>query len=229
MDLVTNVVRGSESDRLLLLLHGYGADERDLGGLLQLPRSRGAFRGGDAPRPDAPPRRGSRGSTSRRRPRGAAAGFAEALAAIDELLDAACAEHGLPASRRWWVASRRAPGWRWRLALGGRASVPPRRRARDEPVRAAGLLEIDLEAARGVAVLLQHGTDDPMVPVARHPRAGAALARRRRPDGVPRIPDGPRGRARERAGRAGVAGGGASRRAAREPIPEPLPRGSCRR
>ena len=34
MDLVTNVVRGSESDRLLLLLHGYGADERDLGGVL---------------------------------------------------------------------------------------------------------------------------------------------------------------------------------------------------
>ena len=34
MDLVTNVVGGSESDRLLLLLHGYGADERDLGGLL---------------------------------------------------------------------------------------------------------------------------------------------------------------------------------------------------
>src|SRR5256885_14493312 len=34
MDLVTNVVQGSASDRLLLLVHGYGADERDLGGLL---------------------------------------------------------------------------------------------------------------------------------------------------------------------------------------------------
>ena len=34
MDLVTNVVTGSNADRLLLLLHGYGADERDLGGLL---------------------------------------------------------------------------------------------------------------------------------------------------------------------------------------------------
>ena len=34
MDLVTNVVTGSNADRLLLLLHGYGADERDLGALL---------------------------------------------------------------------------------------------------------------------------------------------------------------------------------------------------
>ena len=34
MALVTNVVKGSGSERLLLLLHGYGADERDLGGLL---------------------------------------------------------------------------------------------------------------------------------------------------------------------------------------------------
>ena len=32
--LVTNVVRGADAERLLLLVHGYGADERDLGGLL---------------------------------------------------------------------------------------------------------------------------------------------------------------------------------------------------
>src|SRR6478735_4568743 len=34
MALVTNVVKGSSSQRLLLLVHGYGADEQDLGGLL---------------------------------------------------------------------------------------------------------------------------------------------------------------------------------------------------
>ena len=34
MPLVTNVVNGSSATRLLLLLHGYGADERDLEGLL---------------------------------------------------------------------------------------------------------------------------------------------------------------------------------------------------
>ena len=34
MSLITNVVRGSNSERLLLLAHGFGADENDLGGLL---------------------------------------------------------------------------------------------------------------------------------------------------------------------------------------------------
>jgi phospholipase/carboxylesterase len=34
VSLITNVVRGSNADRLLLLVHGFGADERDLGGLL---------------------------------------------------------------------------------------------------------------------------------------------------------------------------------------------------
>ena len=43
MDLVTNVVTGSNADRLLLLLHGYGADERDLGGLLGYLDPNGSF------------------------------------------------------------------------------------------------------------------------------------------------------------------------------------------
>ena len=34
MTLVTNVIRGSAADRLLLLAHGYGADERVLGALV---------------------------------------------------------------------------------------------------------------------------------------------------------------------------------------------------
>src|SRR6478736_996526 len=34
MALIANVVKGSASKRLALLVHGYGADERDLGGLL---------------------------------------------------------------------------------------------------------------------------------------------------------------------------------------------------
>src|SRR5438128_5086856 len=34
MALVTNTVKGSSAQRLLLLVHGYAADERDLGGLL---------------------------------------------------------------------------------------------------------------------------------------------------------------------------------------------------
>ena len=41
--LVTNVVRGSEASRLMLLVHGYGADERDLGGLLPYLDPEGRF------------------------------------------------------------------------------------------------------------------------------------------------------------------------------------------
>ena len=42
-----------------------------------------------------------------------------------------------------------------------------------------GLLEVDLEALSDVPVLLQHGTDDPMVPV-KSTRALAERAHRRR-------------------------------------------------
>ena len=43
MALVTNVVKGSDAERVLLLMHGYGADERDLGGLLPYLDPEGKF------------------------------------------------------------------------------------------------------------------------------------------------------------------------------------------
>ena len=43
MALVTNVVQGSDAERVLLLMHGYGADERDLGGLLPYLDPEGKF------------------------------------------------------------------------------------------------------------------------------------------------------------------------------------------
>src|SRR5262249_46880330 len=43
VSLITNVVRGSAADRLLLLVHGFGADERDLGGLLPYLDPEGRF------------------------------------------------------------------------------------------------------------------------------------------------------------------------------------------
>ncbi len=55
MDLVTNVVQGNEPDRLLLLLHGYGADERDLGGLLRYLDPEGHVRDRAAAGPDRRP------------------------------------------------------------------------------------------------------------------------------------------------------------------------------
>src|SRR5262249_16709503 len=43
MALVTNVIQGSNAERLLLLVHGYGADERDLGGILPYLDAEGQF------------------------------------------------------------------------------------------------------------------------------------------------------------------------------------------
>ena len=43
MALVTNVVNGSNAERVLLLMHGYGADEQDLGGLLPYLDPEGKF------------------------------------------------------------------------------------------------------------------------------------------------------------------------------------------
>src|SRR5262249_23552970 len=95
MALVTNVVHGSAADRVLLLLHGYGSDARDLGGLLPYLDPEGHFV-----------------TVLPRGPFAAPPGFAwyeisenteyvhrdidEARAELEQLLDDACREHGCP-------------------------------------------------------------------------------------------------------------------------------------
>ena len=123
MELVTNVVHGSESDRLLLLLHGYGADERDLGGLLTYLDPEGHFatvlpRGPVAAPPgfswydmaDRPGRRVRRGTGRDRRP--ARRGLRGA--------------RDVPRPRRSSAGSRRAAGSRSR-SPSGRATGRARR------------------------------------------------------------------------------------------------------
>ena len=94
MDLVTNVVQGSASERLLLLLHGYGADERDLGGLLRYLDPEGRFATVLPRGPVAAPPGFSWFDMMAPDPEEVTAGFTSALTAVDDLLDAACAEHG---------------------------------------------------------------------------------------------------------------------------------------
>ena len=162
MDLVTNVVQGSASDRLLLLLHGYGADERDLGGLLSYLDPQGHFatvlpRGPVA----APP-----GFSWYDMAEDPGAGFAEALAAIDDLLDAACEEHGFARSEAVVGGFSQGGGLALALALGPSERPRPSGVLAMSPFVAPGMFPVDAEGAAEVAVLLQHGTDDPMVPVA---------------------------------------------------------------
>jgi thioredoxin 1 len=162
MDLVTNVVRGSESERLLLLLHGYGADERDLGALLSYLDPEGHFatvlpRGPVA----APP-----GFSWYDMTEDPAAGFSEALAALDDLLDAACEEQGLARSEAVVGGFSQGGGLALALALGPTDRPRPAGVLAMSPFVAPGMLQVDPEGAAEVAILLQHGTEDPMVPVA---------------------------------------------------------------
>ena len=134
MSLITNVVKGSTARRLLLLVHGFGADEVDLGGVLPYLDPDGEFA---AVMPRAPhPAPGTPGYMWYDMLGGGAAAdeqFATALAELDTLVDEQCdgarVRPGDRGVRRLLAGCR--PGARARpvpLACG-----PTRGRARAEP------------------------------------------------------------------------------------------------
>jgi thioredoxin 1 len=178
MSLVTNVVEGSASQRVLLLMHGYGADERDLGGLLPYLDPEGNFATVLPRGPLAAPPGFSWFDVQAPDGEAAAAEFTAAVDLVDDLLDQVCAERGM--RREDSVVAGFSQGGGLALALGLRRSDRP---------HPAGVLAMspfvrfdrfdgDWEAARGVAVLLQHGSEDPMIPVERSREAAAELVAR---------------------------------------------------
>jgi thioredoxin 1 len=164
MDLVTNVVSGSSAERLLLLLHGYGADERDLGGLLGHLDPDGRFAAVLPRGPLAAPPGFSWYDITNEDPAQVTASFADALAAVDDLLDAACAEHGFARSQAVVGGFSQGGGLALALALGPTERDRPVGVLAMSPAVRPGLFGVDVEGAHEVAVLLQHGTADPMVP-----------------------------------------------------------------
>jgi thioredoxin 1 len=176
MELITNVVEGGNAERLLLLLHGYGADERDLGGLLPYLDPEGRFvtvlpRG---PLP-APPGF-SWFDLMSQDPEVAQQGFVDALDAIDDLLDAACERHGM--ARTDAVVGGFSQGGGLALALGlGRSERPhPAAVLAMSPFIPFAPDAVDWDAAREIPVLLQHGSEDPMVKPLGTRRFAEALA-----------------------------------------------------
>jgi thioredoxin 1 len=175
--LVTNVVRGDNADRLLLLVHGYGADERDLGGLLPYLDPEGRFcvvlpRG-----PEAAP--GTPGfawySWS---PQGEfdPEAFATSLDALDDLLDEQCEEQGFDRSQAFVAGFSQGAGMMLALAL--RRSDRPRPLgvyAMSPALPGIDIFDADWDAAREIPVLIQHGDQDPLVPVARARQLARAL------------------------------------------------------
>jgi thioredoxin 1 len=168
MTLVTNTVKGSASQRLLLLVHGYAADEQDLGGLLPYLDPDGVFA---AVMPRAPmPAPGTPGYMWYDMVGGddVAGQFATALDELDALVDEQCAQLGFDRSQAIFGGFSQGGGLALALGLFTPADGRPR-------VRPAGVLAMSPaamtgpvdEGARDVRVLVQHGRDDPLIPVQR--------------------------------------------------------------
>ena len=181
--LVTNVVRGSEASRLMLLVHGYGADERDLGGLLPYLDPEGRFavvlpRGPEAaagtpgfawyswsPQGDFDPE-----------------AFTTSLDALDDLLDEACEEQGFERSQALVAGFSQGAGMMLALALRrGDRPRPVGVLAMSPALPGLDVFEADWAAGKEIPVLVEHGDQDPLVPVAR----ARQLARVLQSNGVP--------------------------------------------
>jgi thioredoxin 1 len=179
MALVSNVVKGSDARRLLLLVHGLGADERDLGALLPYLDAEGQFA---AVLPRGPlPTPGTQGFMWYDFGDGGA-GFATAVAELDALVDEQCAALGFDRSEAVFAGFSQGGGLV--LALGLYAVTEGK--AAPAGVIAMSPLAVEGEltaAAQQVPVLVQHGTDDPMLPV----QGSRNLARALLAAGVPTV------------------------------------------
>jgi thioredoxin 1 len=180
MALVHNVIKGENAERLLLLAHGFGADERDLGGILPYLDPDGLFVTLLPRAPIAAP--GTPGFMWYEF-NDPGAGYAAALAVLDEFVDEQCEIHGL--DRRQAVFGGFSQGAGLALGLGLFALEPSR-------VAPAAVLAMSpfapavaplSDAASEVPVLIEHGTHDPMIPV----KIARALARELAGQGVPTV------------------------------------------
>ncbi len=165
MSLVTNVIRGSGADRLLLLLHGYGADERDLGGILPYLDPEGHFVTVMPRGPlSAPP--GFAWFDVQSDPETALAGATAVREELDDLVDATCAEHGLARAETIVAGFSQGAGLALALALSASDRTPLAGVLAMSPFVVPGGLVIDPTIGPEVPVLAQHGTEDPLVPIA---------------------------------------------------------------
>jgi thioredoxin 1 len=174
MALVTNVVTGSSADRLLLLLHGYGADERDLGGLLPYLDPDGRFATVLPRGPLSVP--GTPGFAWY--DFGAADGGAGAQAALetlDELVDQQCAELGFPRETAIFAGFSQGAGLALGLGLLKSHAARPAGVLAMSPAFALGDPAAFDDRAVDVPVLVQHGTHDPLIPVQRARELAQAL------------------------------------------------------
>jgi thioredoxin 1 len=171
VELVTNIVKGANARRLLLLVHGMGANEHDLEGLLPHLDPDGQFL---TVMPRAP----------LEMPPGYAwwepgndAQFVPALDALDDLFEAVSDEYKM--ERFESIVAGFSQGASLVLSLAFRRSPRPR------PLGVLSMsgwlhqhadIDYDWDAAGQTPVLMQHGTMDPLVPVERARESARILA-----------------------------------------------------
>jgi len=178
---ISNIVKGSDSNRLALLIHGYGADERDLGGLLSYLDPAGALAvvlpRGNFPVP------GSAGYAwyGMFQDDGADGSYAEALAELDDLLTEQAEALRLPRGESIVAGFSQGAGLALGLAL--QQSERPRPKAALAMSPALDTAAFDLDPRDAPPVLVQHGRNDPLIPVQR----ARQLARQLRTLGVPTV------------------------------------------
>jgi thioredoxin 1 len=166
MTLVHQVIRGAAPERLLFLLHGYGADEQDLGALLSYLDPNGRF---VAVLPRAPhPAPGAPGyawfpiTGEGVEPEA----FTGAVDLVDSFVDEQCEALGFERSTA--VLGGFSQGAGIALAVGLRTDATERPAgvlAMSPFAPGWDVLDVDWDAAREIPVLVQHGTEDPMIPV----------------------------------------------------------------
>ena len=165
MALIANVVKGSASNRLALLVHGYGADERDLGGLLTYLDPDGTLAAVLPRAPFAVPGTPGYAWYSMFEGDQAQGSYADALAQLDDLLSEQADALALPRQESLVGGFSQGAG----LALG----LALQRSERDRPVAvlamspALDVSQLDIDATDAPPVLVQHGTHDPLIPVQR--------------------------------------------------------------
>ena len=179
--MISNIVKGSASNRLALLIHGYGADERDLGGLLAYLDPDGSL-AAVLPRGNFPVA-GSAGFAwyGMFQDDQGQGSYAEALAELDDLLTEQSEALSLPRDEA--IVGGFSQGAGLALGLALQRSERPRPKAALAMSPALDTAAFDLDERDAPPVLVQHGTHDPLIPVQR----ARELARQLRTLGVPTV------------------------------------------
>jgi thioredoxin 1 len=166
MALLANVIRGSDAARLLVLLQGYGADEQDLGGLLPYLDPEGRFAAVMPRGPfDAPGAPGYAWFPISAEGVDVTA-FTEAVDLVDAFIDEQCAALDLARADAIFGGFSQGAGIALAVALRGGDAIRPAGVLAMSPFAPGwDALDVDWDAVRSIPVMVQHGTEDPMIPV----------------------------------------------------------------